>query len=159
MNVSGAMASLELNEVTIKVPTTINYAIDFRGKTLAVNGSTIEGSIYGLYLNNGMSETKVRGTTFKGYTRSGLYIDAGKLDMGTATERGNNVFMGPETGAYGLDDSRQSATIPITVSNTTFNGFRPPAGMVTAPPPYGNLMEPGKYHIAAPGNIISFFEL
>lgn len=151
--VGGAMTSLELIGCTVKVPDNASYAVDFAGQKLAIRDSTIEGSRYGVRQNNGMSEATIRGSTFKGYGNYGYYLTAGKLDLGTAMERGNNQFMGPDN-AYGLYDSRQSATLPITSSNTTFNGFRPPAGKIM-----GRVMEPGRYYIYTVGNVIEFFEL
>jgi hypothetical protein len=157
MQIHGAMNNLDLVDVTMVVPKTVNYTVDFRGVKLNITGSTLEGSNYGVYQYNNMSDAKIRGSTFKDYTYSGYYMQAGKLDMGTMTEAGNNTFTGPETG-WGLDDHRQSATTPITCSNTTFNAFRPPAGEKRNPGPY-QLTEPGKYRIQTVGNAIVFYEL
>jgi hypothetical protein len=156
--VYNAMSTLELVDSTITLtgPNPGN-AIDFGGTKLLLRGTTISGGQYGVHQSAGTSEATVRGSTIKGYTYYGYYIQAGKLDLGTLTDAGNNVFMGPDTGAYGLYDGRQSAVNSISSSNTTFNGFRPPAAKVTATA--GAVNEAGKYYIQTIGNAIEFFEL
>jgi hypothetical protein len=154
-----AMTTLELVDCSITVMgANPGNGIDFGGTKLVMRGTTITGARYGVHQFNGTSEATVRGSTIKSYTYYGYYIQAGKLDLGTMTEAGNNVFMGPDTGgAYGLYDGRQSAVNSISSSNTTFNGFRPPAAKITATGAAVN--ELGKYYIQTVGNTIEFFEL
>jgi hypothetical protein len=154
-----AMATLELVDSTITLMgVNAGNAIDFNGAKLVMRGTTITGGRYAIHQTGGTSEATIRGSTIKGYMYYGYYLQTGKLDLGTMTESGSNTFMGPDTGgAYGIYDGRQLAVTSITSSNTTFNGFRPPAGKVTATA--GALNEPGKYYISTAGNAIEFFEL
>jgi hypothetical protein len=154
LQISGAKSRLEMVDSTVKVNQATSYALQFSGQTMVLTRSTLEGARYNVWQNNAESEAVVRGCTFTGYGTYGYYIQSGKLDLGHATEKGNNVFVGPDTNAWALYDARQSALVPITVSNTTFNGFRPPAGKVMGP-----VNEPGRYRITTAGNIIEFFEL
>jgi hypothetical protein len=159
VTVTDPMSTLEITGSTIALPAmATGTAVQFAGSKLTIRGSTISGGYYGVQQNIRVgftSEAVVRDTTIMGYTYYGYYLQGGKLDLGSMTERGNNTFMGPDTaGRYGLYDGRGAAIVSITVSNTTFNGLRPPPAKVTGPADMA-----GKYRIATAGNVIEFFEL
>jgi len=80
----------------------------------------------------------------------GVYVSSGKLDLGTATTAGNDVFVAPKTASsFGLYDNRSGALIPITSNNTTFNGDLPASGTTVTGPASVN----GAYHIQGSAQI------
>jgi hypothetical protein len=132
-----------------------DYGIQFYGATLNITGTTFTGGYQQVTQNFG--NAKVRGSKFMGYTYNGYIINAGKLDLGTATDPGTNELTGPDTSnAFGLYDSRALALDSITCSFTTFNGLRPDAGKVTSTA-MTPVNVPGKYVIRTVGNSIEFF--
>jgi hypothetical protein len=146
--------SLDVNDSTFTLLTD-NFGINFAGQTLTLSGVTIQGGNYGVYHLSGTA--KVRGTQIRDYGFIGYYLAQGDLDLGTATEPGDNAFSSGTTGptVFGLyvDD----VTHPVTSSNTTFNGVEPPAGTQAA----GTsemIAVPGEYFINN-GKTMSFWTL
>jgi hypothetical protein len=129
--------------------------IQFTGATMNISGTTMTGGYRQITQSGGTG--KVRGSKFMGYASIGIYITAGTLDLGNATDPGTNEFSGPDTaGIYGLYDGRQLAMAPITCSFTTFNGLRPDPGTVTRTQ-MDQVNVAGKYYIGTVGNAIQFF--
>ena len=132
-----------------------NFGVNFGGQTLTLSGVTIQGGKYGVYHLTGSA--KVRGTKILSYGYMGYYLAQGDLDLGTATEAGDDAFSSDTTGptVFGLyvDDVNH----PVTSSNTTFNGVEPPAGTQAAGT--GEMIAvPGEYFINN-GTTISFWTL
>jgi len=132
-----------------------NFGINLAGGALTLSGVTIQGGNYGIYQLSG--NTKARGTKIKDYVFMGFYLAQGTLDLGTATEPGNDAFSTSTTGALVFGLYVDGVTRPVTSSNTTFNGVEPPAGTqaadVTDP-----ISVPGEYFIND-GTTMSFWTL
>lgn len=112
-----------------------SFLSSFGSGTLTMTSSSISGFNVGINQNGGAA--KIRGTsiTVPQSGSRGIMIGAGTLDLGTALDDGNNVFVAPNDAShYGLADGRSAATgaVPIDVSKTTFNGVTPPAGTPSA---------------------------
>jgi Protein of unknown function (DUF1565) len=132
-----------------------NFGINFAGQTLTLAGVTIEGGHYGIYQLSGRA--KVRGTKIRDFGYMGYYLAQGDLDLGTATEAGDDAFSTGITGPFVFGLYVDGVTQPVTSSNTTYNGVEPPAGTQaagTADP----IAVPGEYFINN-GKTISFWTL
>jgi hypothetical protein len=132
-----------------------NFGINFAGKTLTLSGVTIESGKYGVYQLSG--NAKLRGTKIRDYGFMGYYLAQGDLDLGTATEAGDNAFSTSTTGDLVFGLYVDGVTRPVTSSNTTFNGVEPPAGTQAAAPDQ-MLDVPGEYFINF-GKAITFWTL
>ena len=132
-----------------------NFGVNFQGQTLTLSGVTIEGGHYGVYQLSGTA--KVRGTKIQDYGYMGYYLAQGDLDIGTATEPGNDAFASAATGPFVFGLYVDGVTRPVTSSNTTFNGVEPPAGTQAAPDA-DTLAVPGEYFINF-GKSISFWTI
>ena len=126
------------------------YGLSLRAGTTSLADATVEGDQYGVYQLGGSS--KVRGTKISGYSSIGLYFATGNMDLGTATEAGNNTFVGGGADAYGL--YVDTNTSPPTCSNTSFDGTVPEPGMVQAG--IDLLFAPSEYVLAATKTITFF---
>jgi hypothetical protein len=126
---------------------------------IILTNSTFQGGKTQLVLATG--DVVVRGCKFSNYEQYGIYVNQSDiaLDLGNATEPGNNEFTGSKAGGvYGLFDYRNGATSnQITVSATKFNGEIPPAGTVTKPPSSGCTGVAGAYCIEVEGHSIIFY--
>ncbi len=141
---------LTIEGTTVEIAGT-NVAVDSYASKLTITNSTFKGGYYSTHQRRGAA--KVRGSKFLGYMYTGYNVYAGTLDMGTATEGGDNEFMGPSgSGNFGLDDNRAFAQDPITVSNSSFNGNVPPTKDETGP-----VSIAGRYSIQTTNNVIKFF--
>ncbi len=154
LNLTGTASTFEITNSTISVAPAVSVAVTFGGGKLTIKDSLIEGATTGVSQSGANVEAVLRGTTIKTYKYYGYRISSGKLDLGNMTEKGNNKFEGPDTGAHGLYDQRGAAVNTITSSATTYNGLAPPAGKVT-----GRVDVAGKYYISTVGNVIEFFDL
>jgi Protein of unknown function (DUF1565) len=125
--------------------------IDFRGSTMRVVGATFDAD--GIQQGNPASHVTIRNTTFSKYLRYGYHLLDGFLDLGTATETGNNVFSGSKETWLGMQGPPSALVIEapagpnnaVTVSATTFDVMLP------APTPcrmLGPDTRPGLYEIA-----------
>jgi hypothetical protein len=132
-----------------------NFGINFGGGTLTVSGATISGGRYGIYQLSGTA--KVRGTKILDYGYMGYYLAQGDLDLGTATEPGDNALASGAAGDLVFGLYVDGVTRPVTSSNTTFNGVEPPAGMQAAAAD-ATIEVPGEYFINF-GKAISFWTL
>ena len=128
------------------------YGINFNGGKMSLVDSTVEGNEYSVYQLAGTS--KVRGSKFTGYSSIGYYYAKGDLDLGTATEPGNNTFEGVGAHAFGL--YVDTDTTPLTCSNTTFDGMLPEPGTVTADT---EIVSQDREYLLVPGRMISFFRV
>ncbi|HEY1534986.1 MAG TPA: DUF1565 domain-containing protein, partial [Polyangiaceae bacterium] len=104
------------------------YGINLEAGTMTLSDVTVHGNQYGVYQLAGSS--KVRGTKIDGYASIGLYFASGDLDLGTATEAGNDTFVGTAPEAFGL--YVDTNTSPLTCSNVSFDGMVPESGTVQA---------------------------
>jgi hypothetical protein len=146
-------ADLTLESVTISSPAEAAYGISLHAGTLTLDDSGISGGHYGIYQLAGKS--RLRRTELTNYGSIGLYLAAGSLDLGTATEAGDNAFSAPtDAAAFGLYVDTGAA--PISASDTSFNGFTPPAGAVQADT--SDVAAPGAY-LLTPGVRITFFRV
>ena len=132
-----------------------NFGVNFAGETLTLSGVTIEGGHYGVYQLSG--NAKARGTKIQDYGYIGYYLAQGNLDIGTATEPGNDAFSSAATGPFVFGLYVDGVTQPVTSSNTTFNGVEPPAGTQAAADT-DPIAVPGEYFINF-GKAISFWTL
>ncbi len=128
------------------------YGINLNGGQMTLNDVTVEGNRYCVYQLSGHS--KVRGCKLSNYSSIGFYFAKGDLDLGTATDAGDNVFEGVDGNAFGL--YVDTDTTPLSCSNTSFDGILPETGSVTADTEI--LTEPHEY-LLVPGRTISFFRV
>jgi hypothetical protein len=151
------MGALTIENTTIdgKMATANVQCLVFRASRLIVTNSKFLNCYYGIYQQSG--EATIRKTQFTDYTYYGYYMTAGKLDLGTETESGDNAFSSPDgSGKYGLYDSRQLASTPITVSGTSFNDNVPAAKTETyVSGTYVDVVN--RYRISTVGNSIVFY--
>jgi hypothetical protein len=127
--------------------------------TMSLSGVTVTGGYYGIQQSGAGSSAKLRGTTITGTTYDAYYLTAGDLDLGTATESGDNVIGPPSsTGYWCLDIYRPqgaNAGNPVTCSGTTLNGGAPSPGTIDASS--GTIsLGPQKYSVAT-GNKLIFY--
>ena len=127
--VNFAGAKLGVSSSSIRVGTGA-YGVSLRSGAASFDHVTIEGGAYGVYQLTGSS--KLRDTQVDGFASVGLYYASGAVDLGTATEAGNNAFQSstPSAEAYGIYVNLD--TSPVTCSNTSFNGLIPSPGTVKA---------------------------
>jgi len=121
------------------------YGIIFSVGTLTLSKTTISGFTTA-QISEGSGTVVLRDSTITVTSggQYGVYLDSGKLDLGTATTPGNDVFVAPKTAStFGLYDNRSGALIPITSNNTTFNGDLPASGTTVTGPASVN----GEYHV------------
>jgi hypothetical protein len=128
------------------------YGINLKAGTMTLTDVTVHGNQYGVYQLAGTS--KVRGTKIDGYASIGLYFASGDLDLGTATDAGDDTFVGTAPEAYGL--YVDTNTSPLTCSNVSFDGMVPKDGVVQAGTEL--LMQPDEF-ILTPGKTISFYNV
>jgi hypothetical protein len=128
------------------------YGLSLRTGTITLTDSSVEGNQYGIYQLGGSS--KVRSSKISGYASIGIYFATGDLDLGNATEAGDNSFAGAGADAFGI--YVDTNTSPPTCSNTSFDGVVPDAGTVQAG--IDLLMAPGEYVLAA-SKTITFFRV
>ena len=127
--------------------------------TMSLSEVTVTGGYYGIQQSGAGSSAKLRGTTITGTTYDDYYLTAGDLDLGTATESGDNVFGPPSsTGYWCLDIYRPqgaSAGNPVTCSGTTLNGQAPSPGTIDASA--GTIsLGPQRYSVST-GNKLIFY--
>jgi hypothetical protein len=122
INFSGDALDVTDTSITLNAD---NFGVNFGGHTLTLTGVTIEGGKYGVYQLAG--DVKLRGTKIRDYGFMGYYLAQGDLDLGTATEAGDNLFSSSATGDLVFGLYVDGIIHPVTSSNTTFNGVEPPA--------------------------------
>jgi len=144
-----AGATLEANGSAFRAASA-PYGLSLRAGTISLSDATVEGNQYGVYQLGGSS--KVRGSKISGYASIGIYFATGNMDLGTATEAGNNTFVGGSDNAYGI--YVDTNTSPPTCSNTSFDGMVPDPGMVQAG--IDLLFAPSEYVLAATKTITFF---
>ncbi len=141
--------------------TAANSGINLSGTqaTMSLTGVTVTGGGYGIQQGGTGSSAKLRGTTITGTTYDAYYLTAGDLDLGTATESGDNVIGAPTSTSYWcLDIYRPqgaSAGNPVTCSGTTLNSRAPSPGTIDASAGAVSL-QPQFYYIAT-GNKLIFY--
>lgn len=146
--------ALDVSDTTITLNSD-NFGVNFMGDTLTLTGVTIVGGKYGVYQLAG--DVKLRGTKIRDYGFMGYYLAQGDLDLGTATEAGDNAFSSSTTGDLVFGLYVDGVTRPVTSSNTTFDGVEPPAGVQQAAPDQ-MIDVPGEYFINF-GKAITFWTL
>jgi hypothetical protein len=128
------------------------YGIDLKTGTMTLSDVTVHGNQYAVYQLAGSS--KLRGCKLDGYDSIGLYFASGSLDLGTATDAGDDSFTGSGPEAFGL--YVDTNTTPLSCSNVSFDGVVPKAGTVQAGTDL--LSQPDEY-ILTPGKTISFYSV
>ena len=126
---------------------------------MVLSGVTITGGSYGIQQTGAGSSAKLRGTTIQGTTYDAYILQAGDLDLGTATESGDNVLSAPSSTSYWcLDISRPqgaAAGNPVTCSGTTLNNLAPNPGTIDASAGTVSL-QPQRYYLST-GNKLTFY--
>jgi hypothetical protein len=128
------------------------YGIDLKAGTMTLTDVTVHGNQYAVYQLAGSS--KLRRSQLDGYASIGLYFASGALDLGTATDAGDDSFTGSAPEAFGLYVDTNTA--PLSCSNVSFDGVLPPTGIVQAGTDL--LSQPDEY-ILTPGKTISFYRV
>jgi hypothetical protein len=150
INFSGNALDVTDSNITLNAD---NFGVNFAGQTLTLTGVTIEGGKYGVYQLAG--NVTLRGTKVRDYGFMGYYLAQGNLDLGTATEAGDNAFSTSTMGDLVFGLYVDGITRPVTSSSTTFNGVQPPAGTQAALPDQ-MIDVPGEYFINFGKSIIFF---
>ncbi len=127
--------------------------------TMSLTSVTVTGGGYGIQQTGAGSSAKLRGTTIQGTAYHAYYLTAGDLDLGTATESGDDVISAPTNTSYWcLYISRPqgaSAGNPVTCSGTTLNGLAPSPGTIDASA--GTIsLAPQRYYVST-GNQLIFY--
>jgi Protein of unknown function (DUF1565) len=155
-----AAASLNMADTTITM-SAANAGISLSGAqaTMSLKGVTITGGGYGIQQSGAGSSAKLRGTTIQSTAYDAYILQAGDLDMGTATESGDNVIAAPSSTSYWcLDISRSQGSSggnPVTCSGTTLNGLAPNPGTIDASAGTVSL-QPQRYYLTT-GNKLIFY--
>jgi hypothetical protein len=127
--------------------------------TMFLKGVTVTGGGYGIQQYGAGSSAKLRGTTIQGTAYDAYNLQAGDLDLGTATESGDNLIAAPASTSYWcLNVSRPqgaSGGNPITCSGTTLNGLVPTPGTIDASAGTVSL-QPQRYYLTT-GNKLIFY--
>lgn len=141
--------------------TAANPGIYFTGTqaTMSLTGVTVTGGGYGIQQGGAGSSAKLRGTTITGTSYDAYYLSAGDLDLGTATESGDNVIGAPTSTSYWClqiyRPQGASAGNPVTCSGTTLNGLAPSPGTIDASSGTVSL-QPQRYSLST-GNKLIFY--
>jgi hypothetical protein len=153
-------ASLVMTNSSITM-TANNPGIYFNGTnaTMALTGVTITGGSYAIQQTGTGSSSKLRGTTLTGTTYDTYLLSAGDLDLGTATESGDNTIDKPANASYWCLNINRSQGAnsgnPVTCSNTTLNGNAPTPGTIDASA--GPVSQaPQRYYLST-GNKLIFY--
>jgi len=155
-----AASSLSMTDTSITMSAS-NSGIYLSGAQAAMSlkGVTISGGGYGIQQTGTGSTAKLRGTTIQGTAYDAYILQAGDLDLGTATESGDNVIVAPSGTSYWcLDVSRPqgaSGGNPVTCSGTTLNGLVPNPGTIDASAGTVSL-QPQRYYLTT-GNKLIFY--
>jgi|GEM_PF-2656962 len=155
-------SGLALNLIGTSITMTANNSgIYFSGTqgTISLSGATLTGGGYGVQQTASGSTAKLRGTTISGTTYDSYRLSAGDLDLGTATESGDNIIEAPVSTSYWcLNVTRpqgSAAGNPVTCSGTTLNGLAPSPGTIDASS--GAVSQaPQRYYLAT-GNKLIFY--
>jgi len=127
--------------------------------TMFLKGVIITGGGYGVQQYGAGTSAKLRGTTISGTAYDAYILQAGDLDLGTATESGDNILAAPAGTSYWcLNISRPqgaSGGNPVTCSGTTLNGLAPNPGTIDASGGTLNL-QPQRYYLTT-GNKLVFY--
>jgi len=154
-----ALALTMANTAITMTATNTGIALSGTQSTMALTGVTITGGGYGIQQNGTGSSAKLRGTTIQGTAYDAYILQAGDLDLGTATESGDNVIAAPSGTSYWcLDISRPqgaSSGNPVTCSGTTLNNQAPNPGTVDASAGTVSLA-PQRYYVST-GNKLIFY--
>jgi hypothetical protein len=141
--------------------TAANSGINLSGTqaTMSLTGVKVTGGGYGIQQGGAGSSAKLRGTSITGTAYDAYYLTAGDLDMGTATESGDNVIGAPSSTSYwclGIYRAQgASAGNPVTCSGTTLNGQAPSPGTIDASSGTVSL-QPQRYTVST-GNKLIFY--
>lgn len=151
INFGGAKLDVSASEIQVGAG---SYGVSLRSGAASFAHVTIQGGAYGVYQLTGSS--KLRDTRLHGYETVGLYYASGAVDLGTATEAGNNAFSGSSAhlDAYGIYINLD--TSPVTCSNTSFNGVIPDAGTVKAG---ADAISVAGAYLLNPGQTLQFFRV
>ncbi len=129
------------------------YGINLASGVMALNDAQVAGNQYGVYQLGGSST--VRNTKITNYSSIGFYFASGDLDLGTATQAGNNSFKAAADGAFGL--YVDTSTSPLTCSNTSFDGVVPATSVVLDSGT--DLLEQPHEYVLTPTKTISFYNV
>jgi hypothetical protein len=155
-----AASSLSMTDTSITM-SAANSAIYLSGAQAAMSlkGVTITGGGYGIQQTGAGSTAKLRGSSIQGTTYDAYILQAGDLDLGTATESGDNVIAAPSGTSYWcLSITRPqgaSGGNPVTCSGTTLNGLAPNPGTIDASAGTVSL-QPQRYYLTT-GNKLIFY--
>lgn len=159
VDILGALSAASIRRSNFALAQNVG-GILFRGSELTVTDS--EFSTEGIVQDGAGSFAKIRGSRFLGYTRGGYTLKAGRADLGTAAEGGNNKFVKTNETWVGMTEPTAliisapapSANAPsATVSMTTFNNDPKPPVACTV---NGHESAPGIYDVAEAATLIFY---
>ena len=127
--------------------------------TMSLANVTVTGGSYGIQQGGTGSSAKLRGTTITGTAYDAYYLTAGDLDLGTATESGDNVIDAPLGTSYWClyiyRSLGASSGNPVTCSGTTLNGQAPSPATIDASAGAVSV-QPQRYYLST-GNKLIFY--
>jgi hypothetical protein len=155
--------NLTMMGTTVTMVNTSYTGINITGTGAVTNltGVTIDGGNYNINQNAAGSATTLRTTTLKNSYYHAYYLQAGDLDMGTATSEGDNTILAPSyASGYALYIYRslgQNAGNPVTASGTSIGvaGNVPAAKTVDASG--GAIQMPTQLWYLSVGNKLIFY--
>jgi len=155
---SALALTMENTSVTMSAADSGIYFSGTQG-TMSLTGVTVTGGGYGIQQTGTGSSAKLRGTTITGTAYDAYYLTAGDLDLGTATQSGDNIIGAPTSTSYWcLDIYRSqgaSAGNPVTCSGTTLNGQAPSPATIDASA--GTISQPPQRYNLTTGNKLIFY--
>jgi hypothetical protein len=133
------------------------YVTSAIGSTVTLKDVAISGNGYGINQNGAGSLVKLRNTTVQ-TSYHAYQLSSGDLDMGTATESGDNWLAQPSTnGHYCLYVGRSQGTAtPITSANTSIGAMGAVPAMQTIDATALAVNNPYRWYLGA-GNKLQFF--
>jgi hypothetical protein len=153
------LALTMVNSTITNTSTSDDIYFSGTSSTLTLTGVKLIGGGRGVRQTGTGSSAKLRGTTISGTSYDAYYLQAGDLDLGTATESGDNIIEAPaSTSYYCLNVSRSqgaSAGNPVSCSGTTLNGLAPSPGTIDASSGAVSL-QPQRYYLST-GNKLIFY--
>lgn len=140
-------ATLDVTDTSIDVEAE-HYGVHLMNGAMSLSGVTITGGTYGVFQTAGSG--RLQGTKILDYEYVGYYLETGLLDLGTASQPGNNELSGTPLG-YCLFVARLEPASPVTSSATSYNGAVPAPGDLI-----GEVNDKGRFFINT-GQVVSFY--
>ena len=155
-----AGTKLTISDTTITEMVNSYSAILFGGtsSTMSLKNVTITGGYYGIQQNGSGSTAKLRGTKISAPLYYSYYLTAGDLDLGTATEAGDNQFASPQNYAclYIARPAGGAGSGKAITSSTSSYNNKTPAAAESVNALSGAVTVAGYWYVGV-GNQLTFY--